>query len=68
MRRPRSMNAYAAIEVHYEDGCLREAAVNLFAALPRLDALELDLIVTRPVPEVALGCAIMDRIHRAAAR
>ena len=59
---------FCAIEVLSEQGCLQEAAVNLFAALRRLDALDLDIIVARPVPEVGLGRAIMDRLRRAAAR
>ncbi len=67
-RRPISPAGFAATEVLSEQGCLREAAVNLFAALRRLDALGLDLIVARPVPEVELGRAIMDRLRRAAAR
>ena len=67
-RRPISPGGFSATEVLSEQGCLREAAVNLFAALRRLDALGLDLIVARPVPEVELGRAIMDRLRRAAAR
>jgi L-threonylcarbamoyladenylate synthase len=46
-------------------GDMREAAANLFAAIQRLDALKLDLIVADSVPEVGLGRAIMDRLRRA---
>ena len=67
-QRPTSADGFAATEVLSEQGCLREAAANLFAALRRLDALGLDFIVARPVPEVELGHAIMDRLRRAAAR
>jgi L-threonylcarbamoyladenylate synthase len=67
-QRPASADGFAATEVLSEQGCLREAAANLFAALRRLDALGLDFIVARPVPEVELGHAIMDRLRRAAAR
>ncbi len=67
-QRPTSPAGFAAIEVLSEQGCLREAAANLFAALRRLDAQGLDFIVARPVPEVDLGHAIMDRLRRAAAR
>jgi len=67
-QRPTSAAGFAATEVLSEQGCLREAAANLFAALRRLDALGLDFIVARPVPEVDLGHAIMDRLRRAAAR
>jgi L-threonylcarbamoyladenylate synthase len=67
-QRPISSAGFCATEMLSEQGCLREAAVNLFAALRRLDALGLDYIVARPVPEVELGRAIMDRLRRAAAR
>ena len=57
---------FAAVEELSAEGDLTEAAKNLFAALHRLDALGLDLIVVRPVPETGLGAAIMDRMRRAA--
>lgn len=53
------------VEVLSPRGDLREAAANLFAAIRRLDALNLDLILAEPVPEVGLGRAIMDRLRRA---
>lgn len=65
---PATQPGFAALEVLSQQGCLREAAANLFAALRRLDALNLDYIVARPVPEVGLGRAIMDRLRRAAAK
>lgn len=49
------------------DGNLEEAAKNLFAALRRLDALDIDLILAEPVPDNGLGKAINDRLRRAAA-
>jgi len=55
-----------AIEILSKKGDLREAAANLFSAIRRLDALNLDLIVAEPLPEVGLGRAIMDRLRRAA--
>jgi L-threonylcarbamoyladenylate synthase len=58
---------YAAVEILSPTGDLREAAAGLFRALRRLDALELDRIVARPVPEKGLGLAIMDRLRRCAA-
>ena len=64
---PADCHGFAAIEILSESGDLREAAANLFAALRRLDAHGLDLIVARPVPEQGLGRAIMDRLRRAAA-
>ena len=63
---PSSEVGFVVSEVLSETGCLREAAANLFAALRRLDAHQLDYIVARPVPEVGLGRAIMDRLRRAA--
>jgi L-threonylcarbamoyladenylate synthase len=55
-------------EILSKSGDLREAAANLFAAIRRLDALNLDLIVATPIPEVGLGRAIMDRLRRAASK
>ena len=46
-------------------GIYREAAANLFAAIRRLDAAKLDMILAEAVPEVGLGRAIMDRLRRA---
>jgi len=57
----------AAFEILSEEGDLREAAANLFAAIRRLDAQRLDLIIAEAVPETGLGRAIMDRLRRAAA-
>jgi L-threonylcarbamoyladenylate synthase len=53
------------VEVLSKKGDLREAAANLFAAIRRLDALNLDLILAEAVPEIGLGRAIMDRLRRA---
>ncbi|HEV3299929.1 MAG TPA: L-threonylcarbamoyladenylate synthase [Planctomycetaceae bacterium] len=59
---------YVAVEVLSQRGDLSEAAVNLFAAMRRLDARGLDVIVARLVPEAGLGRAINDRLRRAARR
>ncbi|MCE5328079.1 MAG: threonylcarbamoyl-AMP synthase [Planctomycetaceae bacterium] len=56
---------FAAVEVLSPYGDLEEAAANLFAALHRLDALGLDLILADPVPDTGLGLAINDRLRRA---
>jgi L-threonylcarbamoyladenylate synthase len=56
---------FCDVEVLSPEGDLREAAVNLFAAIRRLDGLNLDLILAESVPEVGLGRAIMDRLRRA---
>lgn len=59
---------YVAVEVLSDSGDIREAAANLFRSLRRLDAMKLDKIIARPVPEKGLGIAIMDRLRRCAAR
>ncbi len=64
-RTPDSGEGAAAVEVLSGDGDAREAAIHLFAALHRLDALGLDLIVADAVPETGLGAAVMDRLRRA---
>jgi L-threonylcarbamoyladenylate synthase len=63
--RKRKTPGFGAVEFLSRDGDLREAAANLFAAIRRLDALDLDVIVADPIPEVGLGRAIMDRLRRA---
>jgi len=56
---------FHSVEVLSKKGDIREAAANLFAAIRRLDALDLDLIVAESIPEIGLGRAIMDRLRRA---
>ncbi|UIJ74199.1 threonylcarbamoyl-AMP synthase [Aurantimonas sp. HBX-1] len=48
-------------------GDLAEAASNLFAALARFDAPEIERIAVAPIPHRGLGEAINDRLRRAAA-
>jgi L-threonylcarbamoyladenylate synthase len=48
-------------------GDLREAAINVFAALRTLDAAGAATIAVMPVPDEGLGEAINDRLRRAAA-
>ena len=57
---------FAAMETLTPNGDPREAAARLFAAMRRLDALELDVMVAEPAPEDGLGAAIMDRLRKAA--
>jgi L-threonylcarbamoyladenylate synthase len=64
-REPKNYLKFQSIEVLSRKGDLREAAANLFAAIRRLDALDLDLILAEPIPEIGLGRAIMDRLRRA---
>jgi L-threonylcarbamoyladenylate synthase len=61
-------SSYAAVEILARDGQLTTAAQGLFAALRRLDALSLDLILAEQCREEGLGRAIMDRLRRCAAR
>ena len=65
---PENPGLYAAVEVLSASRDLREAAARLFSSLRRLDNLDLDRIIARPVPEQGLGVAIMDRLRRCAAR
>ncbi|NJL30816.1 MAG: hypothetical protein HC898_03825 [Phycisphaerales bacterium] len=60
------IEGFQAVEVLSPSGDLREAAANLFAALHRLDAAGLDVILAEYVPEMGLGRAINDRLRRAA--
>jgi len=62
---PENFLKFQHIEVLSKKGDFREAAANLFSAIRRLDALNLDLILAEAVPEVGLGRAIMDRLRRA---
>ena len=49
-------------------GRLAEAAVRLFAVMRAMDELEsVQVIVAEQLPETGLGCAMMDRLRRAAA-
>jgi len=57
-----------ANEVLSRQGDLAEAARNLFAALRRLDAAPVDLILAEQFPGEGLGLAINDRLRRAAAK
>ena len=52
-------------EILSSKGNLKEAASNLYAALHRLDNLELDVIITEEFPNNELGRAINDRLKRA---
>lgn len=57
---------FCAVEVLSSSGDLREAARNLFAALRRLDELDLDRLYAEPCDDRGLGLAIMDRLRRCA--
>lgn len=57
---------FAKIEVLSERKDLREAAVNLFSAMHRLDESDVEYIVAEPVPEEGIGIAVMNRLAKAA--
>ena len=63
-----SGEGFAHVEHLSKTQDLREAATKLFAAMRRLDAAGLEMIVAEPVPEHGLGLAIMERLRKAAAR
>lgn len=67
-REPREGRTFHHTEVLSQKGDLSEAAANLFAAIRRLDALNLNVIVAEIIPEIGLGRAIMDRLRRASGR
>ena len=52
-------------EVLSENGDLKEAASQLYAALHRLDKLNLDMIVAERFPDSGLGKSINDKLERA---
>jgi L-threonylcarbamoyladenylate synthase len=52
LQEPRNNLKFHSVEVLSAKGDLREAAANLFSAIRRLDALNLDLIVAKPIPEI----------------
>jgi L-threonylcarbamoyladenylate synthase len=54
-----------AVEVLSQSCDLDEAATNLYGALRRLDANNLDLIVAYLVPDRNIGNAINDRLRKA---
>ncbi len=59
---------YKFVEYLSQTSNLKEAAVNLFGALHRLEDADVEYIVAEPVPEEGIGLAIMDRLSKAAYR
>lgn len=58
-------NTFIHQEILSENGNYKQAAVNLYSAMHRLDKLGLDLIVAERFPDVDLGKSINDRLERA---
>ncbi|HVV98721.1 MAG TPA: L-threonylcarbamoyladenylate synthase [Planctomycetaceae bacterium] len=67
-RAPQDVPDGVALEVLSPIGDLREAAAGFFAALRRLDAQQLDLLIGESFPEEGLGRALNDRLKRAASK
>ncbi len=68
LKPPREAGRFAAVEALSRNGDLHEAAARLFAAMRRLDRMNLDYIVARPVPNHGIGQALMDRLTRASSQ
>ena len=52
-------------EILSQSGDLNEAAKNLYAAMHRLDRLNLDRIIAEKLPEIGLGLTLNDKLTRA---
>lgn len=63
---PSDKNFAGPVEILSGNGDLREAAVNLYAAMRRLDSLNLSLIATHHFPDYGMGTAINNRLEKAA--
>lgn len=59
---------YQIVELLAPDKDLRTCAVNLFAAIHRLEESEVEYILAEPVPATGIGIAIMDKLRKAAYR
>jgi len=66
LQKPRFERGFYKEEILSPSGDLTEAACNLFAALKRLDASGVEMIMAVRVPDNGLGRAINDRLMRAA--
>lgn len=64
---PDQPERFALCESLSRSGDLQEAAANLFSAMRKLDACELDALWVQSVPDEGLGRAINDRLRRASA-
>lgn len=59
---------FMKVEMLAENGDLKTCAVNLFAAIHRLEESDVELIYAEAVPETGIGIAIMDKLRKAAYR
>jgi L-threonylcarbamoyladenylate synthase len=61
-----NVTGFKTVEILSKNADLKEAAINLFGALHRLEEAEIDFIVAEPLPEQGIGLAMMDRLRKAA--
>lgn len=59
---------YQIVELLAPDKDLKTCAVNLFAAIHRLEESKVEYILAEPVPVKGIGIAIMDKLKKAAYR
>ena len=59
---------YQQVEILSPERDLKTAAVNLFAAIHRLEDSDVSYIIAEQVPETGIGIAIMDKLRKAAYR
>mgnify|MGYP002349972088 CR=1 FL=1 len=59
---------YKVVEYLTQNGDLKEAAVNFFSILHKLEDCDVENIVIESVPETSIGKAIMERMRKAAFR
>jgi L-threonylcarbamoyladenylate synthase len=62
------ISGYQKVEFLTDNQDLKTSAVNLFAAIHRLEESDVEFIVAEPVPETGIGIAIMDKLRKAAYR
>lgn len=62
---PPATSQTLSVEILSESGDLNEAAKNLYAAMHRLDQLQLDIIIAETFPDKGLGKTINDKLTRA---
>lgn len=66
--RGEDISGYREVEVLSPTGDLKACAVNLFAAIHRLEESNVRFIVAESVPETGIGIAVMDKLRKAAYR
>ncbi len=63
--KPEDIRSAGPVEILSKSADTEEAAVNLYAAMRRLDSKKLKRIIAYPVPETGAGHAVNDRIKKA---